>query len=426
MKISKRITAALLSALIIFGLTFVTSAKTDTNKTTITVSRYASKEMFLKKANDTQNLPYAVKVNDKNNSIKVNFVDVGKNCYLTVTGKKVTKDKIPTITVYYTDENNEKVNVEKYKIKVTKLQKQTFKNFALNPRTNKRMTVTNPYAYDYSFTLSDKKIAEIDPAYYAKDKKYSYTVKGLKKGQTTVKVYIKKSKVGEFTIKVDDLDAHIKKSKTTLTLKYNKHGSSSYMSESNAILTELLSDMKAKAKYTVEIKNRNVADKIDYTHYSISGENKNTNLIYATGTGKTKATVYEKTGSKTKKIATLTIVVKKAKMNYVARENRALYDDDIFGHGDFVEYLNLTDNKNLRMAETITNCLINNEYTGSHFKKSDYTITYKSSAPSVATVSKNGVVTAKKVGTTTVKYVISFSDGTKHTGKCSVSVDEDL
>lgn len=412
--------------LIILGLTFVTSAKTDTKKTTITISRYAYKEVFIDKADGTEIFTYAVKVNDQNKAIKVTFIDMGESCYLMVTGKKVTNDKKPTITVYYNDENNEKINVAKYKVKVKKVEKQSFKDVTLNPGTGKLMTVKNPYAYEYSFAFSDKKTAKINPSYYAIGEKYSYTVKGLKKGQTTVKVYIKKSKIGEFAIKVDDLDTHLRKGKTTLSLKYNKHGSSTYMSKSNAILTELLSDMKAKAKYTVEIDNLNVADKINYTHYSLSGENKNTNLIYATGTGETTATVYEKIGSRTKKIATLTIVVKKAKMNYVARENREFYNDDIFGNGDFVEYLNLTDNKKLQMAETIKNSLINNEYTGSHFKKSDYTITYKSSAPSVAKVNKKGVVTAKKVGNATVKYVITFSDGTKHKGTCAVSVDEDF
>ena len=63
----------------------------------------------------------------------------------------------------------------------------------------------------------------------------------------------------------------------------------------------------------------------------------------------------------------ITVKVKKAPMSYVARENYYWYDDGVFGKGEDVEYLHLTDNTTLEMEDTIKTCLINNKSTGSHF-----------------------------------------------------------
>ena len=90
-----------------------------------------------------------------------------------------------------------------------------------------------------------------------------------------------------------------------------------------------------------------------------------------------------------------------------------------------MEYLNLTDNATLEMEDTIKTCLINNSLTGSHFKKSQYTITYKSDNPKIATVSKNGVVTAKAEGETDIIYSIKFSDKSVYKNICTVSVSNE-
>ena len=74
------------------------------------------------------------------------------------------------------------------------------------------------------------------------------------------------------------------------------------------------------------------------------------------------------------------------------------------------------------MKKTIVKTLINNTLTGSHFKKSSYAISFKSSDKSVVTVTSIGKVTAKKVGHAVVNYSIGFSDNSVFKGGCPIEV----
>jgi hypothetical protein len=180
------------------------------------------------------------------------------------------------------------------------------------------------------------------------------------------------------------------------------------------MLKNILKDKKANTTYSVSSSNENVVS------YLSSGE------IYATGKGKATCTVYEKTGkSKKTEIDTFTVTVTKSKMAYVVEENALWYNDGIFGQGNLIEYLNLTDNKTLKIQGIIKSHLINNTNLGSHFKSSLYKITYKSGNTKVAKVSSKGVVTAKAVGNAKITYTITFTDGSAYKDVCNVSVEED-
>ncbi|MGN0489663.1 MAG: hypothetical protein ACI4HO_10410 [Ruminococcus sp.] len=418
MKLLRKTTALLLA--LICGLTCMSfSAGAKSTKTNnITIHRYSQKEYTVKKTSEQQKytFDYSVSGNSKN-SIKVKFSDWGISYNLEVKGAKITSQKLPVISVFY-KKGNTKVIVNKYKVTVDKKEKVNFKDVKINKDTNKTLKLYNPYYKDYYFKLSNPKIVKIDMAYSASGTKYSYDTKGDKKGTTNVDVYLKdlKVKVGSFKIQVGNFPTTVKKSCKNIKLKYSSHGSNAYMSKSHVVLSDILKDMKAesKAKYSVESGNEKVVSSLS------SGE------VYATGKGKTTCTVYEKIGkAKKKAIDKFTVTVTKANMAYVAEENSMWYDEGIFGQGEGIEFLNLTDNTSLNMEATIERCLINNSNTGSNFNSSQYEITYKSLDTAIATVNSSGVVTARSLGSAYLRYIIIFEDGSKYMGRVEVCVESE-
>lgn len=413
MKLIKR-SAAIFTALICLTSTVTfgaNAAKAKAKK--VTVSRYSEKQINVKKTKAQSKYTFICSVkNNGKNCIRAAVLDGEDGFSLSIFGRKPTK-KSPVVTVYY-NKDGARVTVKKYSVTVKDAQKVSFKDVNINTGTKKTVKLNNPYYKDYSFKISDKKIAKIEMGYFSDGTDFSYKMKGLKKGSTEVNVYLEGTgfKAGSFKINVGDFPAAVKKRYKALELKYNSHGSNAYMSKSHVILKNIITDKKAKAKYSVVSDNENVVSSLD------TGE------VYATGKGRATCTVYEKIGKSAKKsIDKFSVKVTKAKMSYVAEENSMWYNDGIFGGGEFVEYLNLTDCKTLKTEETIVRCLINNRQTGSHFKQSQYKITYKSTNPGVASVSSNGVVTAKKPGSATIIYKISFSDGSAYTDKCPVEVE---
>lgn len=369
------------------------------------------------KKTSAKNTDYKCKVTGNGKKyIQSEFSNYEDSWQLRVQALKKTNGKKPTVTIYYRSPGSgNRVTVGKYAFTVKSPGTVNFKNVRINKNTSKKVTLKNPSYKDYRFKIADKKTAKIDPAYYADADKVSYNVKGLKKGDTTVKVYLKGTKfqVGSFKITVGNFPAKIKSRYKTISLKYNGHGNSAYMSKSHISLKSILKDKRAGAKYTVRIDDSQVASTV--------GDD----LIYAAGKGSTRARIYEKTASAKKtKLGTITIKVSRAKMAYVADENKAFYNDGIFGHGDFIEYLSLVEKNNttLNMKGTIERCLINNTITGSHFKASAYKITYSSSNPKVASVNADGVVTAVGYGDARIYYTIAFSDNSKYEDYCPVSV----
>ncbi len=418
MKLIRKTTALFLA--LICGLTcvsFSASAKKVKTKN-VTVHHYSQKNLTVKKtsAQKKYTFDYSIKNNSKN-YIKVNFSDWGVSYNLQIKGRKITAKKLPVISIFYKKDDT-KVIVKKFKVAVAKKEKVTFKDVQINKGTTKVITLKNPYYKDYYFKLSKQKVAKISMAYFASGEKFSYSTKGVKRGTANVNVYLKdyNVKVGRFKIEVGNFPTTVKKSCKKIKLKYNGHGSNAYMSKSHVMLADILKNMKAetKAKYSVVSDNENVVSSLS------TGE------IYATGKGTTTCTVYEKLGkAKKKPIDKFTVTSTKANMAYVASENSMYYDEGIFGQGEGIEYLNLTDNKTLNMKAIIISCLINNKITGSHFKSSLYKIIYKSSDKSVATVTGSGVVTAKNYGSAIISYTISFKDGSEYNGKCEVFVESE-
>ncbi len=285
----------------------------------------------------------------------------------------------------------------------------------INVKTSKKITLYNPYKKEYKLKIADESIAKLQFGYLADGTNRTYNFKGLKKGTTTVKVKYKGKVIDTFKISVGNYDTTIKDKFKNTTFKYNSHGSNAYMSKSNVSINKLLADKKHKsvAKYTAESADTSIVDTTK------------DGLIYATGTGKTKVTIYEHMNSKKTKVGTIKVKVVDAKMNYVARENANYYDEGIFGQGENCEYLYV--GETFDVEARILKTLINNEITGSKFKKSQYTITYsidKEGAENI-TVTKDGVATALKFGSGKIDYVITFIDGSKYKNTCNIWVEEE-
>lgn len=412
MKLLKTLLCAVLAATVIFSSAVFAEAKTVKTKS-VTMRCYTSDFRMFKKS---ESKTYKAKVtNNSEKNVTVKFVDCGTYYEIHVTALKKTGTKKPALTVYYKDSSGKKITVKKEKYTVTPMGSISFKDVNINTGMRKQVTLKNPFYKDYTFKYSKKGIVKINGDYFGERDNYTYPVDGLKKGTTTVSVYIKgvKKSVGSFKINVGYFPTKVYKKYRSFTLKYNGHGSSTYMSIGHVMLSDILYDTHKGSKYSVELPDEKVAATL-----------KN-GMIYSTGKGKTAAVIYEKPKKgKKKQIATVNITVKKAKMADVAVENSYFYNDGIFGNGEMVEYLYLDEDYRLSMEGTINSCLINNPHTGSHFKKSAYKITYKSRNSKIASVSKTGVVTPKKTGSTYIYYTITFSDKSKFTGECAVAVWE--
>lgn len=410
MKVFLKTTVSIILTLIITASAAILTSFAAEKTTKKTLVQYTVKSFSDTK---TSSKEYKCKVkNNSKNYIDIDFSDEGNNYRLSVTAKKKTSEKKPTVTIYY-EKNGEMFTVKKYKITVNAPEKINFENVKINEKMTKSITLKNPYTKTYTFKYK-KKIAKIYKSYTKKGEKYTYKVKGLKKGATTVKVYLKgtKKKIGSFNFTVGDYATKVKKNYKTLNLNYNAHGSSNYMKGCSINLDSILKHKKHKAVYSAIVDNEKVASTIieDDTTY-----------IYSTGKGETTAEIFQKIGKEKKKqIATIKINVTKTKMSFVCEQNMLWFDGGIFGSGDMREYLNPGDTLNLK--KTIVNSLIDNIYTGSHFKKSLYSISYKSSDTSVVTVNSDGKATAKKVGLAEIKYTITFSDKSVFKGNCPIEV----
>ena len=411
MKLTKTVLCAVLSALIIAGAALVpTSAVTVKTKDKV-LTKYTKVKLSAKKSK--KNI-YNYKIaNNKKNNIKVEFEDKGSSYKLYVYANKVTKDKkLPTLTLYK-EKNGQKTDLKKYRFTVKKMKKTKFSDFKVNVKMSKSKTIKNKYTKEYKLSYN-KKIIKIDSKYKIKGSKRTYKIKSLKKGTTKVKVYLKgtKVKVGEFKATSGDVKTTVKKKHRPLKLKYNSHGESNYMAGCNIQLESILQDKKYNTTYTATVNNEKIAS--TYT-------DKNKTYIYSTGKGTTTATLYQKIGGGDEtKVGTFKITVSKTKMNYVLQQNRLYYPDGIFGNGESVEYLK--PGEVFDMKAVILEKLINNKMTGSHFKPSDYSISFVSNDTSVASVTSAGKVTAKTVGFAIVNYSIGFTDNSVFKGGCPIEV----
>ena len=411
MKLTKTVLCSILSALIIAGAALVPTSAVTVKTQDKVLSKYTKVKLSAKKSKkNTYN--YKIANNTKNN-VKVEFQDKGTSYKLYVYACKVTKDKkLPTLTLYK-EKNGKKTELKKYRFTVNKFKATKFTDYKVNVKMSKSKTLKNNYTKEYRLSYN-KKILKFDSKVKKSGSKRTYKIKSLKKGETKVKVYLKgtKVKVGEFKATSGDIKTTVKKKYRPLKLKYNSHGESNYMAGCNIELNSMLQDKKYKAVYSVTVGNENIAS--TYT-------DKKKTYIYSTGKGTTTATLYQKVGSgEEKKIGTFKITVSKTKMNYVLKQNRLYYPYGIFGNGESVEYLKPKEVFNMKAV--IMEKLINNKMTGSHFKSSDYSISFVSNDKSVATVTSAGKVTAKKVGYAIINYSIGFTDNSVYKGGCPVEV----
>lgn len=410
MKYTKTVLCSILSMLIIAGAAVFPTSATSIKTTDKTMSKYTKINLSAAKSTkDTYN--YKIE-NNKKKYVNIEFKDNGSRYKLNVIGKKVTKDKKKPLITVYKEKNGKKTDVKKYRITVNVVQKQKFEDKKINVKMSKKVTLNNPFIKEYSFKY-DKKIISIKKV-KSKGTKRTYRIKTHKEGSTDVEVRLKdKTKlIGKFKVTAGDVKTEIKKKYKPLKLKYNAHGSSTYMKDCHISLDSMLKNKKYNATYTVTIDSENIAS----TYID-----KNNTFIYSTGKGSTTAELYQKIGKKPEeKIGEFKINVEKSKMNYVAKQNMLYFPDGIFGNGEFVEYL--SPNETFNMKTTIVNSLINNKETGSHFKASCYSISFKSTDTSVVKVTSAGKVTAKKLGYAIINYSIGFSDNSVFKGGCPVEV----
>ena len=430
MKVLKKGISICLAVLFIVSLfSICASAKADTQN--VKINLYSDKVIKVNVPSTLRGLKFYVKSNSKS-VVAGLFNEKGVCGYSLMADKRLYVDMIAdkksakpvTVTLKYT-KNGKKILFKKYKVTVAPMKKLKFPDWNVNKGSINNYIIEDPYCDYYNFKMSDKSKLEIDAPFYnggykydglvRKNNNFEYLAKGKSTGNVKVDVYLsnRKIEVGSFNVAIGDFKTQVRDFSKNTTLKYSQYGSNAYMSKSHIDIEDILNNKKSKAKYSVVPSDTNVVD------FLSTGE------LYATGIGTASCSVYEKIGKTKTLVDKFNVSVGKAKMSYVARENYYWYDDGVFGKGEYVEYLNLTDNATLEMEDTIKTCLINNSLTGSHFKKSQYTITYKSDNPKIATVSKNGVVTAKAEGETDIIYSIKFSDKSVYKNICTVSVSNE-
>lgn len=329
-----------------------------------------------------------------------------------VVGQKLTKGHTkPVITIYRNKKGEAKQVYRKYRFTVKKTPKITQK-LSVNKNALKLTKLKDIFSKDLVYKYSDKSVAKITydsvfSGHIYEEWRYNigvegYCVKGLKYGKTKVKAYIKgtKTKVAEFDITVKRIKPSIKKKYRTVTLWYSKYG---WVKKGEFCLESIINNLSIKSKLSLKIADKKKA----YYFEGSPDEFADITLtqIRAKKLGKTKAVVYETLNGKKRKVGTVNIVIKKAKMADAAWYSP--YDEEGI---DVPDELYPGDICNVRVA--IENYWLTN------FAKKDYTITYKAKYPKIASVSKNGILKVLKPAVTSksinlVNYTIKFSDGSK-------------
>jgi len=290
-----------------------------------------------------------------------------------------------------------------------------FSNRMIKLGFSKQFTLENPQEEKYTLQIANKNIAQQTGKLKIKNGKTVCKIKGVTAGTTSVKVISKGKEIGNFKVIVYKREAALNSKKKSISLNFNSHGSSVYMKNCHIYAKSLVVFPHPNAKYTAQSENYEI---VNHT---------NDGLIYTVNKGTTRVAIYESLGSTRRSLGIVTINTSPTTMSYVAKENNRFYGGDIFGKGNKYECVYLKGkNRKFRMQSRIKESLINNIYTGSTFAKNDYKITYKSTKPHIATVSKNGIVTGQKLGNAKIRYTITFSDKSVFNGSCHISVLEKI
>lgn len=414
MKILKRTTGIILTLIISLSVVVfpaTASAATAENKT---VSRYMSINLtFNKKESDE----YECKVeNNEKKYIKVDANNEGGYYWLMVNGLKATKSEKPLITITDTRSG---VEIKKFKITVNEVKKYKHANEKINKGVWKEIHIKNPYNKEHVFSYNKKIIKFEMGGFGYGNGNWSHHIKGLKKGTTTVKVKLEKTKIviGEFKVTVGNYKATIKKAYKNNKLKYNEHIKKSYwLSDGGSInLGEAIKNFHANSKITVKIKNKSLLKTIKLKKEKYTPEAVE---LYATKKGKTTVDVFEKRGkAKKKKLGTISVKVTRATDAEVYGANREFDNDGIF-YEFFVQVGDKVDLKTI-----VTKRYLNTNI--SSFKDDEYKFTFKASPAEVITVDQNGIYTILSNGNNDVYYTITFADGSKVSGGGSFDIVDD-
>lgn len=388
----KKFFAILLAVLTLCSVSALSvSAKTEVESHGIRL--FCQKE-FTETKKATRKFESVVKYNDKK-YLGVHFKDNGTSYSLVITARKVTPKQSPVVKVFYRNSKNKVVIVKRYRFVVRPLGTVSFSDVKLNQGVTAEFTVNNPFVSKYTFELSDAKVAHISKAFTENGIRRVYRVYGKRLGSTKVEVYERGQKAGEFTLTVGDFPTEILPKYSEVTLKYCPNGSSVYMSESHLQIQDALTLMH-KADYSVTIDDETAVSSLE------------DGMVYATDIGEADVTVIESIDGNEKVVGVIKFTCVKAKMSYVVKQNSLFYDTGVFGNGDSTVYLDKGDK--LKAMPVIKERLLNNTYTGSSFKKSEYKAEFSTSDKTIAAVDSDGVVTAKKAGKARIYYTLTFSD----------------
>lgn len=426
MKVFKALTSIILSLIIAASVIAIPTSASAVSTTKKSLLIYNSLNLtFNKEENDTYET--VVSGNSKG-YINVEASNDGLWYWLYVKSLKATTAKSkPEISVYKVD-GDKKTLYKKYQITVNPVKKVKFSNLKFNKNVTKEVILKMPYDNkDYKFKYS-KKIAKIYMNYFREEKQVTYNIKGLKKGSTTVKVYLSgtKTKVGSFKITVGNFKASVKKKK--ITISYNSHMKNSLWLEGGSInIGTLIKNFRSGATYTVKAKNKKLISSRIIKKDKYRPLIPDAAEIYSKKTGKTTLTVYEKRAKAKKKtkIGTIKLTVKKAKDADVFWSNRALDNDGIFYE------LFISPGQSYDLKSAVVRRYVNNSWTKSKFKASEYTFKATSNHPEIISVDKDGVCTCNTLdnaGDNEITYTITFKDGSKVSGSGSFDVwpEEDL
>lgn len=378
------------------------TTQTTTDDSNVSISLYKDKIITINIDDSLKAKKFYVSQSDKNSTYMFTNLDKesAKKYKLYISTQKVTKKPV-TVNVYYKD-GKKKVNYKTYKVTVTALKQETFKERKYNVGVK---IPTTFYSKDYRNDL------DIDMKSNSIIKKKNGKFYGVKEGTATYKVYLTNACVGEVNIVVGDFKTVLRSNytKKTTNLIYNKH--CPYLAELDEYsfinINEMIYYPKNNAKYSLKSNGKNIL-RVDNTE----------KRIYTNGSGKATYTLYQTVDGNKVEVGEFTVNIKKVNDAYVMREREGGMPDGFYEEGI---YLKLS-KKYSGFKSDLDYNFLSKKTSGCDFKKSDYKITYTVKNKKIATVDKNGVIKAKKVGKTKLTVKVSFSDKSSYTFKIDIFV----
>lgn len=268
---------------------------------------------------------------------------------------------------------------------------------------------------EYTYKIANKKVVkdmEQGNSNIVNSKDVScITLKGIKVGKTTVKIYDGKKKIGQFKVKV------VKKGKAKITPKaqvklryFNRDGFKTSVISSSLSLSDLVDqcvdNFNPKAKYSFKISNK----KILYSKYKD---------LHANKIGSSKITLYEKYKGKKVKVGTVKVKVSNATYKDYLYTRADFYDDGFFGYGEKYEHLDLTKNKKIVVKSDIEKRFMEGINT------KNYSISLTSSDEKVAKFNEDGDLVAVGLGECDFTWKVTAKDGSTWSEKITVGVTKD-